>query len=159
MPRISMKLNALFPPNKNSSHCLLNTNSRDPFSFSMTLCVLILSIYKWQPYSSLLSQQDFTVHALDWSLKHLPVLLYSKEYQVYYIITLFVLFAVRWMSFDFATHDAEPFCRLKQIEYILLRGTPLILHVKVILLVKLSTTRYKNSCKMSSVVVEKLCQV
>ena len=32
MPRISMKLNALFPPNKNSSsHCLLNTNSRDPF--------------------------------------------------------------------------------------------------------------------------------
>lgn len=47
MPRISMKLNALFPPNKNSSHCLLNTNSRDPFSSSVTLCVLNLSIYKW----------------------------------------------------------------------------------------------------------------
>lgn len=47
MLRISMKLNALFPPNKkNSSHCLLNTNSTDPFSSSVTLRVPNLSIYK-----------------------------------------------------------------------------------------------------------------
>lgn len=70
-----MKLNALFPPNKNSSHCSLNTNSRDPFSSSVTLCVLILSIYKWQPVSALLSQYDLLVCALDWSLEHRPVLL------------------------------------------------------------------------------------
>lgn len=59
----------------------------------MTLCVLILSIYKWQPVSSLLSQQGFTAHALDCSLKALPVLLYTEEYQVHFVITLLVLSA------------------------------------------------------------------